>query len=233
MIRDLRALGDPERARGIQNYFKHELVALGIRIPAVRAFARARSRDLKKTWKLREAVQLCDRLLREPELETRSAGILVLGAFKTEFEPALLSKARRWLDSRLDNWALVDLFCAAVLSPLLEERPEVEAELRSWAREPSLWVRRALLVTFVPFARRGRMLDQAYAVAPEQFGAPEDLVHKAAGWLLREAGRTDMPRLRKALLAWGPSVPRTTLRYALERFPADERARLLSATRAG
>jgi len=164
-------------------------------------------------------------------MELRGAGLLILGAFKKEFKPALLAWAKRWLDTRLDNWALVDGFCGTVLSPLLEAHPSVEATLRAWSRARLLWIRRAALVTLVPFARRGKLLDLSYGLASEHFGDPEDLMHKATGWLLREAGKTDMPRLRAFLLEHGPAIPRTALRYAIERFPASERGRLLKLTR--
>ena len=62
-------------------------------------------------------------------------------------------------------------------------------------------------------------------------GDREDLAHKAVGWLLREAGRTDRARLERYLLAHGPAIPRTSLRYAIEHFPPRERRRLLEATR--
>jgi 3-methyladenine DNA glycosylase AlkD len=176
-------------------------------------------------------VALCDRLLREPELEIRGVGILLLAAFNQEFTPSLLTWAKRWLNTRLDNWALVDSFCASVLSPLLARHPSVETSLRQWSRAPKLWVRRASLVTLVPFARRGRLLDLAYTLAREHFADREDLMHKATGWLLREAGKTNSARLRQFLLQHGPDIPRTALRYAIERFPAAERADLLATTR--
>ena len=94
-----------------------------------------------------------------------------------------------------------------------------------------MWLRRAALVTLVPFARRGRRLVTAYRLAREHFADPEDLLHKAIGWLLRETGKTDGPRLKRFLLRHGPVIPRTALRYAIERFPATERAELLQATR--
>ncbi len=59
----------------------------------------------------------------------------------------------------------------------------------------------------------------------------EDLIHKAVGWMLREAGTTDMRRLERFLKVEGPKIPRTTVRYAIERFPKDQRKRLLEATR--
>jgi 3-methyladenine DNA glycosylase AlkD len=62
-------------------------------------------------------------------------------------------------------------------------------------------------------------------------GDPEDLMHKASGWLLREAGKTDAERLEKFLLTHGPAIPRTTVRYSIERFPEGKRKELLVATR--
>jgi 3-methyladenine DNA glycosylase AlkD len=155
----------------------------------------------------------------------------VLSAFRREFTPCLAVPAKRWLKTRLDNWALVDSFCSAVLSRWLEQHPPVERTLRQWAADPCLWLRRAALVALVPFARRGLRLNTAYELAQSRLADPEDLMHKAIGWLLREAGKTDSRRLREFLLHHGPALPRTTLRYAIERFPAAERSRLLQATR--
>jgi len=118
-----------------------------------------------------------------------------------------------------------------VLSPLLERCPEVEKTLHVWSKDRSLWVRRAAVVTLVPFVRKGRLLDTAYGLAAGHFSDPEDLMHKATGWLLREAGKTDPQRLKQFLLRHGPAIPRTTLRYAIERFSPADRKRLLQDTR--
>ena len=222
---------DRLRAHGVQQYFKHEVVSLGIATPALRAFAVAQSKPLTAAWGLREATALCDRLLQEPELEVRGMGILILGAFRRRFRPALARAGRRWLETRLDNWALVDSFCGSVLSPLLEQHPGVEKTLRRWSGARCLWVRRAAIVTLVPFARHGQLLETVYELAGEHFADPEDLMHKAVGWVLREAGKTDPRRLRAYLCRHGPAIPRTTLRYAIERFPGSERRQLLECTR--
>ncbi len=231
IIAGLRLMGDPVRARGAQQYFKNEITALGIRSAALRAFVRQRVQGVRSAWNLREAIKLCDLLLREPELESRSAGILALAAFRKKLAPEVLGHADRWLGRRLDNWALVDLLCGAVLSPLLESSPESEPRLVDWSASASLWHRRAALVSLVPIARRGLRLDLAYRLARDHFGDGEDLMHKATGWLLREAGKTDAPRLKRFLLAHGPAIPRTAVRYAIERFGEVDRAALLKATR--
>jgi 3-methyladenine DNA glycosylase AlkD len=231
IISSLRRMGDPVRARSAQHYFKHEIVALGLTAPVLRAFVRERVGGLRRTWQAAQAIQLCDRLLCEPEMEIRGAGFLILGAFRKQLKPDLLKAAERWFRQRLDNWALVDGFCSTVLSPLMEQHPEVEDTLAAWSRAKSLWLRRAALVTLVPFARRGLRLGTAYRLASEHFADSEDLMHKATGWLLREAGKTDRPQLKRYLLRHGAKIPRTALRYAIERFPAAERTALLQTTR--
>ena len=65
-----------------------------------------------------------------------------------------------------------------------------------------------------------RTLDLVYDIAQRLHADREDLIQKAVGWALREAGKTDMPRLERYLRANGAAIPRTTLRYAIERFPA-------------
>jgi len=100
-----------------------------------------------------------------------------------------------------------------------------------WTGSDNMWVRRGAAVAFVPLVRKKKHLATAYRIATRLLGDSEDLMHKAVGWLLREAGKSDMARLEKYLLAKGPKIPRTTVRYAIERFPKEKRKRLLNATR--
>jgi len=231
ILRELQALANPERAIGAQRFFRQPISALGVDAPGLRRCAREWCRHLKAVWALPQAEALCVRLLAEPHLESRCAGFLVLAGFAASFDRELWFRAEPWVEQRLDNWALVDAFCSAVLSPLLARYPDLAEELPRWTRSPCLWMRRAALVSLVPLARRGQMLDQAYALAENSLGEREDLMHKALGWLLREAGRTDASRLRAFLLAHGPATPRTSVRYALERWPESERQQLMRATR--
>lgn len=226
----LRRRRDPVRARTARSFFKHEIVALGIPAAVMRAFARERA-ELLAEWSIDALVRLCDRLLEEPEIEIRMVGPLILARRRKHLTAALLPHASRWLKRRLDNWALVDGFCGEVLAPMLTSVPEVETALRRWSKSPVLWQRRAALVTLVPHARHGERLDLAYELAAAHLHDPEDLMHKATGWLLREAGRKDRPRLKRFLLKNGSAVPRTALRYALEHFPTEERRVVMTATR--
>ena len=92
-------------------------------------------------------------------------------------------------------------------------------------------MRRAAIVALIPPIRFGLALDQVYETAATLQSDRHDLIHKAVGWALREAGKQDAPRLERYLLAAGPDMPRTTLRYAIERFPPAKRRAWLADTR--
>ncbi len=233
--RELTAAGDPRVAAQARVYFKSgEAVRFyGVRATATREIARRLAAQVRNAWRLDDAMAFCEAMLREPELEAKSVGILVLGAFRRQFEKRMAREIERWLDDDLcADWATTDALCAAVLTPLIELHPDLVATLQSWTRRRSLWLRRASAVPLTHFARRGRHLDEIYAIAEALFAYPEDLIHKANGWMLRDAGRTDLARLEAFLLAHGPRIPRTTIRYAIEKFPPARRKTLLACTRA-
>jgi 3-methyladenine DNA glycosylase AlkD len=100
-----------------------------------------------------------------------------------------------------------------------------------WSRDSNMWVRRASAVALIPSVRRGLALDAAYEIAGRLHADKEDLLQKAVGWMLREAGKVDPERLERYLRANGPKIPRTTVRYAIERFPPAKRRQLLAVTR--
>src|SRR5262249_33611925 len=129
------------------------------------------------------------------------------------------------------NWATTDALCGAVIGPFLVDRPELAVRMRAWSRDRNMWVRRASAVALIPSSRRGIALDLAYEVARSLRADREDLIQKAVGWMLREAGKTDPDRLERYLIANGPRIPRTSLRYAIERFPEAKRRSLLKRTR--
>jgi 3-methyladenine DNA glycosylase AlkD len=234
VARLLAAEADPAAARQFLSYFKpHEQVrVLGVRTPRVREILADVHERVRASWTLRDAVAFTELCVKRREMEIRGIGTALLGRYTKVYEACLLHRVQRWLLSGyLDNWASVDSMAGNVVSPLLETFPALVPEIIGWSASRNMWVRRMSVVPLVPFARHGRYLDEAYRVVESLLGDAEDLMHKATGWLLREAGKTDAGRLERFLLRHGAAVPRTTLRYAIERFPAAQRKQLLAATR--
>jgi len=232
--RALTAEADPAAARQFLTYFKpHERVrVIGVKSARVREILAGIHERVRDLWTLQDVVAFTELCVQRREMEIRGIGTALLGRYTKVYEAGLLHRVQRWLAAGcLDNWASVDSMAGNVVSPLLEKFPALVPEIVRWRASRNMWVRRMSVVPLVPFARHGEYLDEAYGVVEALLGDGEDLMHKATGWLLREAGKTDAARLERFLLKHGAAVPRTTLRYAIERFPAPQRKRLLAATR--
>jgi 3-methyladenine DNA glycosylase AlkD len=229
----LASRADPRVAAQARSYFKEgeEVACYGLTARSLREVERELSLRVARQWTLQDAVAYCDGMLALPQLEAKGLGLLLLARRQRAFTPELLRTAKAWLArGRCASWATTDTLAQLILAPLLARWPERTRVVAAWARSRNLWLRRASAVALVPLARRGAELDAAYRVAAALRRDSEDLVHKATGWLLREAGKTDPARLERFLLARGRQLSRTALRYAIERFPPARRRRLLEAT---
>ena len=209
-----------------------ELGFYNVGTKAMRALAKAIHAKHRDVWTVNDAVAFADALIEDRYLEVKSVGIEVLSRYRRDFRPGLLATWKRWLSQNHSaNWATTDAMCGALIGPLIVAFPELGARLRVWSRDRNMWVRRASTVGLIPRARRGESLDLVYEIAKRLHADREDLIQKAVGWTLREAGKTDPARLERYLRANGSQIPRRTLRYAIERFPEAKRRNLLAATR--
>ncbi len=232
VLKALAAKADPARARDVQRYFKEEVKSYGVGAPDVHALAGATYDRVKSDWTAEDAMALCDILFEEPQLEPKSVGSLVLFRFRASFPPALFTRAKGWLAAdKLPGWASVDVFAPGCLGAFLELYPAYVERIKAWAGHPNRWVKRASLVSFIKLARKPAYQAPIYEISASILGVDDDLIHKANGWLLREAGKADPVRLEAFLRRHGRAMPRTTLRYAIERFPPEKRQALLRETK--
>jgi 3-methyladenine DNA glycosylase AlkD len=228
----LKKNADPKQAKANQRFFKEPVQSYGLRAEAIRSLEKEVYERIKPRWKVEDVIRLGDILVPNPYTEAKVLVALLLQRFVRDLPKSLLFKIENWLSSNyLNNWAAVDSLCPDVLGSLLLKYPEIKENIMKWPKSSNRWLRRAGAVTFIRIARKGQMLDTIYRIAAMLFRDNEDIVQKANGWLLREAGRTDSRRLKKFLLEHGPSIPRTTVRYAIEKFSADERKEILSMTK--
>lgn len=221
----LRDCADPAFAAGAPRFFKAEHLAgdvfLGLRAAQLRQLARE-FRDLS----FAELVTL----LRSRFHEERSLALLVLVLQVHRADDAV---RRRVYDFYLanvrgvNNWDLVDISAPALVGGYLVERSR--KPLYSLAKSANLWERRIAIVATQHFIRLNDYAD-TLKVGQRLLTDPEDLIHKAVGWMLREVGKRDLPTLEGFLREHAPAMPRTMLRYAIERFPKARRRAYLQAT---
>jgi 3-methyladenine DNA glycosylase AlkD len=194
-------------------------VFLGVKMPAVRTVCRG----------CRGApMQVVLELLRSKVHEERLLALLMLvDRFQAGDDAVRKQVYERYLahTAFINNWDLVDASAPQIVGEWLHARSR--APLSRLARSASLWERRIAIVATHNFIRRGD-LDDTFRIANLLLGDAHDLIHKAVGWMLREAGKRDGAALRRFLASRYTTMPRTALRYAIERFPEAERKRYLT-----
>lgn len=243
---ELEKLGDERRAKISQRFFKtgpgeygEGDVFIGVRVP-----------DLRKLAGRYQSVSEKDirQLLKSPIHEERLVALLILvlqynrsddtgeareareasgasgvsGASRTDIYRLYLDNTRY-----INSWDLVDLTAPSIVGHFLSDRSR--KPLYGLAKSPSLWDRRiAILATFY-FVKQGDFED-TLAISKRLLNDKEDLIHKAVGWMLREVGKRDQRSEEKFLTTHYKTMPRTMLRYAIEKFPECRRQPYLKGT---
>ncbi len=223
----LRQMGDREDADFLQRFFKtgpgqygEGDVFLGIRVPAVRELAKEYKELPHKEVLL---------LLKSPYHEVRLFALISLvNAFAKGDETIQKKIYDLYLANTeyINNWDLVDLSAPKILGAYLFTKSR--KPLYQLAKSKSLWERRiAVLSTF--YFIRNNQFDDSLQIAEILLKDKEDLIHKATGWMLREIGKRNTKIAEKFLQKHCRTMPRTMLRYAIERFSPAQRKRFLEA----
>jgi Predicted DNA alkylation repair enzyme len=223
--RRLRALRDPLVATHHLRFFKcgpgqygEGDAFLGIMVPVIRKLSREHTPI---------SVDEAFALLQSKWHEARILALMILvRKYERGDEGMRADIYRRYLANtkRVNNWDLVDVSAHLIVGVHLRERDR--APLDALARSESLWERRIAVISTFDFIRHDDF-DDTLRIAEMLIGDRHDLIHKASGWMLREVGKRNQPVLERFLRKYAPSMPRTTLRYAIERFPEELRARYM------
>jgi 3-methyladenine DNA glycosylase AlkD len=224
----LRELANPAVARISASFFKTGAGQYG----AGDVFLGIRTQPLRKLARAYQALPLkeVEALLRSPIHEDRSLALMIL-----VFAAAADDKAKQkevytfYLDNTryVNNWDLVDGSAPQLVGAYLLDKSR--RPLYRLAKSASLWERRIAIVATQHFIRCDDFAD-TLTISKMLFGDPEDLIHKASGWMLREVGKRHAPTLERFLKDHHAAMPRTALRYAIERFPPAVRKAFLAGT---
>lgn len=221
--RQIDALGNADDAKVLQRFFKtgpgeygEGDVFVGVKVPPLRAVAKEHAHlslgDL-------------DDLLASPVHEHRTVALIIL---TNRAKRSGIDEGEELYDfylartDRINNWDLVDLSCRDVVGGHLLAIGDCEP-LGKLARSEWLWDRRIAIVSTWAFTRVGS-LAPCFGISEQLLDDPEDLMHKAVGWMLREAGKKDEAALEAFLAENAPRMPRTALRYSIERMTPERRA---------
>lgn len=191
---------------------------LGVTVPKIRIVAKQHAIL---------TLNILDLLLASPWHEVRMCALLILvNRFPkaTEKEKEQIFHFYLSHTQTINNWDLVDLSAPTIVGGYLSDK--TREILYDLAQAPSLWENRIAMVSTIYFIRKDD-LEETYRLSLHLLHHPHDLMHKAVGWMLREAGKRNPDRLSLFLEQYRHEMPRTTLRYAIEKFSPAERQHFL------
>lgn len=223
ILSELRSVGSAEKAVHLSRFFKTAPgqygegdLFLGVVVPQTRSIAKE-----NKTASLEELQKLLD----SPWHEARLCALLILvlrykDRKTTQEERGNIYRFYLKNTRRCNNWDLVDLSCRDIVGEYLVDKDRFP--LYRLAESENLWEQRIAVVSTWAFIRRSDFTD-ILTLAEYFITHKHDLMHKAVGWMLREVGKKDKDTLTDFLERFATRLPRTSLRYAIEHYPEDQR----------
>lgn len=221
---ELHAKANPEKVKILQRFFKtgpgeygEGDVFLGVAVPEVRKIA-------KKCIELRlpAIVQLLHSRIHEERL---AALLVMVDKFQTGNEKELIYKTYLNNTKYINSWDLVDLSAYKVVGDYLYDKPK--AILYELARSKIVWERRIAIIATFSFIKNNQF-EETLRVSRMLLHDEHDLIQKAVGWMLREVGKRDLKTEEEFIGKYAKEMARTTLRYAIEKFPKEKRKSYLN-----
>lgn len=228
LLSDLEQLHDAEVAKNLSWYFKtakgeygHGDLFVGIKVPQLRVLAtKYQSLNQSEIKKLAGS--------KFHEYRFCAIAILVKQFEKSKYKSKELFDLYMELmdQGRINNWDLVDV-SAPRMGLYLVDEADADKQLMRLAKHTNLWHQRLAIMFTWAFIRKGN-LAPTLRISEHFLGHPHDLIHKATGWMLRELGKKDLGQLKGFLDKHASEMPRTMLRYSIEKLPEAQRKRYLA-----
>jgi 3-methyladenine DNA glycosylase AlkD len=168
--------------------------------------------------------ELCEDLWKPGYLEEAVVACIWSESLHKKYESADFAIFERWLSSYVTNWADCDTLCNHTIGLFMMMYPNYIAKLKEWAKSSNRWVRRGAAVTLIIPARKGLFLDDIFEIADILLLDKDDLVQKGYGWMLKAASKAHQIEVFDYVMKNKATMPRTALRYAIEKMPADLKA---------
>lgn len=209
---------DAKIREGGQRFFKESIKLYGIKTATVSKIGREYFSQIKNRSKT-EIFGLCETLWQSGFIEESFIACGWSYSLRKQYEPEDFELFESWIDGYIGNWASCDTFCNHTMGAFLEMYPDFLPKLKIWAKSKNRWMRRASAVSLIVPAKRGKFLKDVFEISDILLCDQDDMVQKGYGWLLKVASQADEKKVFDYVMANKSNMPRTALRYAIEKMP--------------
>jgi len=201
-----------------KHFFNEKVRVLGVKTPVVGKISKKYFDQVKKLNK-DQIYSLCEELFGSGYLEESFVACEWSYGIRARYEEEDIARFEGWIERYVNNWASCDTLCNHTVGAFIEKYPKYVSALTRWAGSSNFWMRRAAAVSLIVPAKRGEFLDEAFKISDILMGDEEDLVQKGYGWLLKEESRIRQKEVFEYIMKNKQKMPRTALRYAVEKMP--------------
>ncbi|MFC1640795.1 DNA alkylation repair protein [Patescibacteria group bacterium] len=199
----------------------------GVRFGNLKAIARKHFSEVKDL-EIDEMFVVAEDLLKTGNHELKHTAFVWTLRRKKDFQRKHFAIFQRWIEKYVTDWALCDDFCTHSPAELIILYPDLIPKIKKWATSRNMWLRRAAAVTFVMPGRKGMFHKDIYQIADILLEDKEDLVQKGYGWMLKETSKSDQKAVFNYVMKNKRKMPRTALRYAIEKMPPQLRKKAMA-----
>jgi 3-methyladenine DNA glycosylase AlkD len=209
-----------------QNFFKEKVKIYGVKTAIVTKIGKQYARDILAMPK-KDVFALCETLWQSGYMEESFIACHFSYLIRKDLETEDFKILEKWVGSYVSNWASCDTLCNHTVAAFVEMNPEYLEDLKKWAKSKNRWVRRAAAVTMIIPARNGKFLNDIFEIADRLLEDDDDLVQKGYGWMLKAASEAHQKQVFEYVMKNKAIMPRTALRYAIEKMPKDLKAKAM------
>ena len=215
----LKRQGDSHTRTTGQSFFKERVKIYGVRAALVTKIAKGFNQEILAMNK-EQVFALCEELWQSGYMEESFVACHFSYLIRKTFVPRDFAIFAKWVSSYVSNWASCDTFCNHTMGTFIEMYPDYLNSLKKWTKSQNRWVRRASAVSLIIPAKQGKFLPDILEIADILLTDSDDLVQKGYGWLLKAASQAHQNQVFAYVVKNKAKMPRTALRYAIEKMPA-------------
>ena len=224
--REIAFYDRPENRVNYQRFFKEPLDnPVGLKTAILRKVFKSCYKQFKN-YSGREIFNACDQLLASGDRYGRSLAFEWASRVSADFMAGDIRRFESWLKDYVRDWAACDTLCGP-LGLFVLKFPDSVSRIFKWTKSQNRWFRRASAVSLIVSLRKGRLLEEAFKTADALLLDEDDMVQKGYGWMLKEASNVFPKEVFDFVGARKARMPRTALRYAIEKFPPAQRKQLM------
>ena len=220
--KDLVASVDEKTKISFPRFFKEEIKYYGVKSALVGKISTKHIRAINNLRK-KDVFGICENLFKSLYCEESWIASSFVYSRHKEYETSDFDLFYNWIDKYVTNWATCDTFCNHSVGAFIERYPEFTSKLKEMTRSSNRWVKRAAAVSLIVPAKKGMFLNDIFDIADSLLLDKDDMVQKGYGWMLKEASRLHQKEVFDYVMRNKKIMPRTSLRYAIEKMPEDMR----------